>query len=301
PIDPDPCFSYTFGEIEDYTVNVTAGGGGPVGDPCAQETLSNAFENGQGFINTALIAHDFRVEGGVTFTVDHFEFNAMTLGTTASVTLSFYENSGTGPGDFIGSTPAIVPTVTTVGTAFGFNVVRTAVDLPTPIVSEGGATGANYFVAVSISNPQDSCWESTTILTTTNTGYYSNNGGTVWSPLTTGGLWDGVFEISGTCEGEPIEPEGCEWTVTVEGTSWGDEVSWELRDSGGNVLLSSAEGAYGNGYFDERSVIAEGPVEFFIEAVGFFDDNTPSYTVSNGTEVLVTGQLLGGDEATYSD
>src|SRR5690606_12908793 len=67
------------------------------------------------------------------------------------------------------------------------------------------------------------------------------------------------------------------------------------------VLLSSAEGAYGNGYFDERSVIAEGPVEFFIEAVGTFNDNTPSYTVSNGTEVLVTGQLLGGDEATYSD
>src|SRR5690606_19702456 len=136
---------WTRGIVVDDVV-VDEGTGGPVGDPCAQETLSNGFENGQGFINTALIAHDFRVEGGVTFTVDHFEFNAMTNGTTASVTLSFYENSGTGPGDFIGSTPAIVPTLTTVGTVFGFNVVRTAVDLPTPLVFEGGATGANYCV-----------------------------------------------------------------------------------------------------------------------------------------------------------
>src|SRR5690606_22245459 len=106
----------------------------PIGDPCSQETLSNGFQNGHGLIQSAHVAHDFRVEAGTTFTVEQFAFNAITNTTTASVTLSFYEAGGAGPGAFIEATPAIVPTsLTTVGNAFGFNVVRTVVDLPTPI------------------------------------------------------------------------------------------------------------------------------------------------------------------------
>src|SRR5690606_8172933 len=107
------------------------------------------------------------------------------------------------------------------------------------------------------------------------------------------------YTISVTASEDPEPGEGCEWTVTVEDSGYGDEVSWELRGADGSVLLSG--GDYGLGYTDVQTVTASGPVEFYIEAMGTYGDNDPSYSVSNGTEELVSGELLGGDDATYSD
>src|SRR5690554_953306 len=105
--------------------------------------------------------------------------------------------------------------------------------------------------------------------------------------------------VSGICD-SGSGGAGCEWTVIVEDTSWGDEVEWELReDGGGNILLSG--GGYGNGYYDEQTVTAEGPLEFWITNDGFFGDNTPTYSVSNGTEVLVSGTLTTADTLIFSD
>jgi hypothetical protein len=93
---------------------------------------------------------------------------------------------------------------------------------------------------------------------------------------------------------------GNEWVVNVQGAGWGDEVSWELRDNGGVVLLSG--GPYGNGYNDTQSVTTSNePLEFFIEAIGPFNDNSPNYTVSCSGEVIVTGTLAGGAQTTHSD
>jgi len=93
---------------------------------------------------------------------------------------------------------------------------------------------------------------------------------------------------------------GNEWVVNVQGAGWGDEVSWELRDNGGVVLLSG--GPYGNGYNDTQSVTTSNePLEFFIEAIGPFNDNSPTYTVSCSGEVIVTGTLAGGAQTTHSD
>src|SRR5690606_3628460 len=36
-------------------------------------------------------------------------------------------------------------------------------------------------------------------------------------------------------------------------------------------------------------------------AEGYFNDNEPAYTVSNGSTTVVSGQLYGGDNATYSN
>ena len=92
---------------------------------------------------------------------------------------------------------------------------------------------------------------------------------------------------------------GCEWTVIVQGTSFGDEVEWELREAGGAVLLSG--GGYGQGYYDEQTTNAEGPLEFYINSIGTFGDNTPAYTIlTDGNEIL-DGVLPGGEEATFSD
>lgn len=97
------------------------------------------------------------------------------------------------------------------------------------------------------------------------------------------------------------EIPGCEWTVHVfDFLGFGDEVSWKLTDAEGTVLLS--EGGYGAGYDDTQTTIAEGPLEFYIESMGGFGDNTPSYTVSNGTEEIASGALSPeNQEAIHSD
>src|SRR5690606_35238126 len=92
--------------------------------------------------------------------------------------------------------------------------------------------------------------------------------------------------------------QSCDWTVEVEGTTYGDEVSWSLTDASSTVILSG--GGYGLGFFDSQTANAAGPMTFFIEAIGTYGDNQPSYTVHNGTALLVSGSLLGGDDATHA-
>ena len=101
------------------------------------------------------------------------------------------------------------------------------------------------------------------------------------------------FTVEGGGGGE------CEWTVTVSDTGFGDEVSWELRDADSNVLLSG--GPYGSGYTDTQTVMSEGPVEFYIETMGTFNDNSPVFTIENENGVILSGGAAGGTEATYSD
>lgn len=95
-------------------------------------------------------------------------------------------------------------------------------------------------------------------------------------------------------------PLGCEWTVRVTGPgTQGDEVSWYLKNTAGQMLLIGNNYSYG--YDDTQTIYAEGPLEFYIEAKGDFNDNTPSYSVSNGTTVVAQGQLNGGDEVTKTN
>ncbi|MDO5655191.1 MAG: GEVED domain-containing protein [Flavobacteriaceae bacterium] len=83
--------------------------------------------------------------------------------------------------------------------------------------------------------------------------------------------------------------EGCYWTVNVWENYYGDEVMWELRSSPGTVLLSG--GNYGENYNITSSIFAPGPVTFWITNDGYFGDNEPNYTVSNGDEIVLSGQL----------
>jgi len=93
--------------------------------------------------------------------------------------------------------------------------------------------------------------------------------------------------------------EGCDWTVTISGASFGDEVSWELRDSVGTVLLSG--GPYADQpYTDTQAVTNEGPVEFYIETMGTYNDNTPSFSIANENGVIISATAAGGTESTYS-
>ncbi|MEM0519572.1 choice-of-anchor J domain-containing protein, partial [Aequorivita flava] len=93
---------------------------------------------------------------------------------------------------------------------------------------------------------------------------------------------------------------GNNWTVTVEDTvNFGDEVSWELRDNLGAVILSG--GPYGAPPYSDTQMVTTSnePLEFYIEAIGTFGDNTPTYTVSCSGNVIITGTVVGGTDNTF--
>lgn len=94
--------------------------------------------------------------------------------------------------------------------------------------------------------------------------------------------------------------ETCTWTVTVYGNGMADEISWQLRTASGNVLLSG--GGYTDWPFlDVQTVSSEDPVEFYIEAIGNWNDNISAFMISNGNGMILNSGIAGGEEATYSD
>src|SRR5690606_9997909 len=93
--------------------------------------------------------------------------------------------------------------------------------------------------------------------------------------------------------------EGCAWTVHVWDDFFGDEVSWTLKDSSANILLSG--GNYSLGYDAIKEVISEGPLTFYIASMGTTNDNRPRHEVSNEIGILVSGRLNGGAQSTYTD
>ncbi len=110
-------------------------------------------------------------------------------------------------------------------------------------------------------------------------------------------VWNGgvTYDVSGGGGGD-------EWTVRIFGAGFGDEVSWELRDNTTAVILSGGNYAPGGGGYDETSMVttANAPLEFYMEAMGTFNDNTPSYQILCGGSVVASGALIGGDDVTDS-
>src|SRR5690554_3490777 len=99
--------------------------------------------------------------------------------------------------------------------------------------------------------------------------------------------------------GNPPGPNSCNWTVTITTLdTYADEVSWTLKSNGITVLSG---GGTDFGVYTDNVNNVSGPLEFYIEAMGSFNDNEPAYTVSNGSTTVVSGQLYGGDDATYSN
>src|SRR5690554_5398836 len=308
--DIDPCETgFTYGEFEDYKFTVEAGTGGGGGGPCSQGTASNNIENGWGNVSLLIYANDFVVVEDEEFTLEEMAVNFLLEPgfDIVSADIFFYEDTGgNGPGAEIPGTSSLgaVPVsqeIIDVHPA-GFNLIEGIWTLDTPITFEGAAGDAVYWMGIEIEYAGASAFlETSSIYNTPNESYFSDDGGVTWTSglVNFGDDMHGVITFSGQCEASG-GGDGCEWTVIVEDTSWGDEVEWELReDGGGNILLSG--GGYGNGYYDEQTVTAEGPLEFWITNDGFFGDNTPTYSVSNGTEVLVSGTLTTAETLTFSD
>src|SRR5690625_1041391 len=255
-----------------------------------------SHENALGNLQLLLYANDFVVANGVTMSVESLTVDIFADYTDAT-TLAIYENNGGQPGAVIESFSNVAPTSKTlVGSAFGFNIYESVFVFPTAVELEAGT----YWVGLQVSTGSEgtSGYWATSDTFHGNLPYYSNDGGTTWTQSTLGE--DCAFIISGTCTGEAEPVDGCLWTVTVSDNNFGDEVEWEFRDQAtGNILL--AGGGYGLGYNDSRTVVAEGPVEFYISTVGLFNDNTPSYSIQNENGVILSGVAPGGTTQTFSD
>ena len=177
----------------------------PVED-CSQDTPSNDFENGHGNLHLLRVANDFVVEENTMFTVDQFKFNViLPAGATVdALDFYFFEDSGAGPGTEVQSEMLVVPTsVEMVGTLSSFEVYTVTVDLPTAYTFNGTTSGdTNYWLGIMVyTGAANSYWEGTSILNTPNEGYLELDG--VWASISStfgSAPFDGVFEISGTCE-----------------------------------------------------------------------------------------------------
>ncbi|MBA3986769.1 MAG: hypothetical protein H0X63_09425, partial [Flavobacteriales bacterium] len=269
-----------------------SGGGGGI---CTQSSPSAAFQNG--FFNESpnVVACDLIVAADDDFTLEQITMNQFHNpgATIASVNLSYYANAAGQPGALIGSETVVPTSQSVIGANFGFNVSEVVLDV-TPFLFTGQAgQQTNYWIGATVlsSDGGQNAWESN----------LTPQGNTMWQFFN--GAWvntleEGVYVFTGECTSGG-GGSGNQWTVNVQDTGFGDEVSWELRDNLGAVILSG--GPYGSGYNDTQMVNTENePLVFFIESIGAFNDNTPTYTVSCGGEVVATGTLAGGQEVTES-
>lgn len=95
------------------------------------------------------------------------------------------------------------------------------------------------------------------------------------------------------------EDEACEWTVKVwTYETFAEDISWELRNAEG-VILSGDD--YDLMFVDQQSVMAAGPVEFYISTIGSAGDNEVNYQVSNESGELFSGHLDPNEEITHEN
>lgn len=182
-------------------------------DPCGHETPSNNIENGYGNIARLQYANDFVVEAGENFYVSDVHFNVL-FGMNSTVyeaDITFYADSGNGPGEIIASFSGMEPSLhETLVPGYGgaYDLVDVGFTFDTPVVLEGGDSNTTYWVGVLVdSDSADNYLEITTTLNTPNEMYAFAEG--VWTPSSilfadanTGvpaALADGVFKIFGEC------------------------------------------------------------------------------------------------------
>src|SRR5690554_2192440 len=275
--DVDPCETgFTYGEFEDYKFTVSGGGGG--GQVYCEPAGTNSSYYIDSFSTTGATTNISNLGSGFSPGGYGDFYDTHTVAQAAGEDVEFL---------------AEFPT----GQTYGFRiwvdwnqdgVFDTTEEVAWNSSSYGNPQSGSFTV------PADAMEGETRMRIV---GHWLNSSGNI-DPCSTSHNYGEFEDYKFTVEGSG--GDGCEWTVIVEDTSWGDEVEWELReDGGGNILLSG--GGYGNGYYDEQTVTAEGPLEFWITNDGFFGDNTPTYSVSNGTEVLVSGTLTTADTLIFSD
>lgn len=196
----NPCLGGNWGQAEDYTINVTDGGGG--GTACSQNNPSNNFENGFGTSKdgTQIIATDINVPADIDFTLNTITVNVWHLpgASVTSADISFYDNAGGLPGTTRSAYTAVVPTSQTfLGSNFGFDISEVVFDV-TPELLEGQAGAAKvYWVSLYLDMSSGTGYLGSTTVIVGEDHAYSADAGVTWN---TNPNWDSVYIFAGDCE-----------------------------------------------------------------------------------------------------
>lgn len=184
-----------------YEIYANCDGEGGAG--CSQGNESNGFEDGYSFAssNSYLLADDFIVQEGTTFSVQQVKMNVLTTQESIEdVTLHFRSDNSGVPGEILNTVASIVPTSQIeLGTAFDmFTVFEITLDLPSAIE----LTTGTYWLQPS-GNATSSDWEVTSAGTLGYESHLSNDGGVTWQTIN----YDNVFQILGECNSLGVDDE----------------------------------------------------------------------------------------------
>ncbi|WP_203293031.1 GEVED domain-containing protein [Luteirhabdus pelagi] len=234
----DPCSGTSFGQVEEYTVNVVEG---TSSGACAQANPSNGFENGKSndanqATGARIVAADVLVPTGENFTLETITFNEfMSPGATAAtVDVFIYADDGGAPGAEITSELGVVPaSQSVIGSNFGFDVSEVVLDITDFELSGNVFSDTTYWIGLSVSASDGlNCfWENSTASINGNGEAYDDGlgGGFVVDPAL-----ESVYSFDGTCDAIPPNDD-CGSAYAI---SCGDSFSGSTADdtdSGGNA------------------------------------------------------------------
>ncbi len=192
--------SSSWGQSEDYTIDVTTGGGGG-GTACSQENPANGFENAFTSSQDGLqiIATDINVPADIDFTLNKITVEVWSSpgSTVTSADIALYDNSGGLPGATRNTQLAVAPTSQTiVGNNFGFDISEVVFDIaPELLEGQAGSTKV-YWASVYLDMSSGSGYLGGSSVIVGLEQAYSLDAGATWN---TNPTWDSVYLFEGDC------------------------------------------------------------------------------------------------------
>lgn len=199
----DACTGTSWGQAEDYTIEVTGGGGGGTTYACDQDNPENNFENGFTTSSNQLqrIATDINVPADTDFTLEKMTFHIWTTPgeTVDAAEITFYDNASSLPGAVRNTMSGVVPTSQTViGNNFGFDISEVVFDITPEMLPGQTGMPTVYWVSLNIDiSSGDGFLGSTSATIEGLNSAYSSDGGVTWN---TNSGWDSVYVFEGQCE-----------------------------------------------------------------------------------------------------
>src|SRR5690554_3449922 len=142
----DACTGSSWGQAEDYTIEVTAGGGS--GDLCSEENPNDfTFENGFNISSTTAFktANDVTVAADEDFTLTNITASIFANGGISNIDVVYYADAAGLPGTVIGSENSVtIDSQAVIGSNFGLNVNEVQLSV-TPFVFNGQAGSATTY------------------------------------------------------------------------------------------------------------------------------------------------------------
>lgn len=258
--------------VNDIEVPTISCGSNPP-SPLTISQISNGFENGRIsnslWVNgNAASADDLSVAANTCFDINSISANFLSSnpGSTSAMNVNFYSDAAGQPGSIV-SSQVLSPgdwTTTLIGNAFGIDVYRYDLTLPSTVTLCAGPSATTYWFSVQGENSVDNFyWEFSSL------GQYGSNGQFNWDGDGPGWVNTGdnfVFDLSGTTYGglttytstndpgvcgaaitiaPPASSDNCPLTLTnsFNGTSDASDVypvgtttvTWTVTDPSGNA------------------------------------------------------------------